>query len=204
MIKNIIFDIGGIIFDDSLDNISKVLGFEATNIYRKAYGRLFRECLLGNLDINDYIKTFKDDLDYEKIKYILSKENQHLVLPLINDNFNYISKLNKLLREHFKKNKKIHINSPENSIPNTLNISLIDTNTKEVLHKLEEKEIYLSTTTACAIGDAPSKSVLAITGDKELASNTIRISISHNTTKKDINTFIKEFDNILKKYITKK
>ena len=116
----------------------------------------------------------------------------------------HIKELNKLLREHFKKNKKIHINSPENSIPNTLNISLIDTNTKEVLHKLEEKEIYLSTTTACAIGDAPSKSVLAITGDKELASNTIRISISYNTTKEDIDTFIKEFDNILKKYITKK
>lgn len=93
MIKNIIFDIGGIIFDDSLDNISKVLGFEATNIYRKAYGKLFRECLLGNLDVDDYIKTFKDDVDYEKIKYILSKENQHLVLPLIKENFDYICKL---------------------------------------------------------------------------------------------------------------
>ena len=123
-------------------------------------------------------------------------------LTLAQDNLEkrekHIKELNKLLRENFKNNKNIHINSPENAIPNTLNISLIDYNTKEVLHKLEEKEIYLSTTTACAIGDTPSKSVFAITGDETLASNTIRISISHLTTKEEIKTFINIFEDILK------
>ena len=109
----------------------------------------------------------------------------------------YIKELNNILRNSFKENKNIHINSPETAIPNTLNISLINYNTKEVLKKLEEKEIYVSTTTACAIGNSPSKSVLALTGSEELASNTIRISISHLTTKEDIDTFIKEFNSIL-------
>ena len=112
--------------------------------------------------------------------------------------YKYIKELNKILRDYFKKNKNIHINSPKNAIPNTLNISLINYNTKEVLKKLEEKDIYISTTTACAIGNMPSKSVLAITGSEILASNTIRISISHLTTKEDIIKFIKEFDKILK------
>ena len=109
----------------------------------------------------------------------------------------YIKELNITLRNYFKQNKNIHINSPETSIPNTLNISLINYNTKEILKKLEEKEIYVSTTTACSLGDSPSKSVLAITGDQELASNTIRISLSYLTTKEDIDKFIKEFNKIL-------
>ena len=77
--------------------------------------------------------------------------------------------------------------------------SLINYNTKQVLKDLEEKEIYLSTTTACAIGNMPSKSVLAITNDETLASNTIRISISHLTTQEDIDKFLEIFDNILEK-----
>lgn len=109
----------------------------------------------------------------------------------------YIKELNNRLRDEFKKLDYIHINSPENSIPNTLNISLVGKDTKEVLRRLEEKEIYLSTTTACALGSAPSKSVLAITGSEELASNTIRISISHLTSREDIELFIKTFEEIV-------
>ena len=109
----------------------------------------------------------------------------------------YIKKLNDIIRENLKDNKNIHINSPKKSIPNTLNISLIGYDTKKVIKNLEEKEIYVSSTTACAIGDMPSKSVLAITGSEELASNTIRISLSHLTTQEDITTFIKVFNHIL-------
>lgn len=115
----------------------------------------------------------------------------------LDERYKYISKLNKKLRDTFKDIKCIHINSPENSIPNTLNISLIDKDTKSVLKKLEENEIYLSTTTACALGSSPSKSVLAITNDINLASNTIRISLSHLNSMDDIDNFIKIFKDIM-------
>lgn len=118
----------------------------------------------------------------------------------LKERYNYIKELNNTLRNEFKKIKCIHINSPENSIPNTLNISLIDKDTKSILSKLEEKEIYLSTTTACALGSSPSKSVLAITGSESLASNTIRISISHLTKKEDIDIFLDIFKKLLKEY----
>ena len=83
-------------------------------------------------------------------------------------------------------------------MPNTLNISLINKDTKSILSKLEDNEIYLSTTTACALGSSPSKSVLAITKDEKLASNTIRISISHLTKEEDIKEFIKIFELVTK------
>ena len=113
--------------------------------------------------------------------------------------YKYIKQLNDKLRIELSKYKCIHINSPQNSIPNTLNISLINKDTKKTLKLLEEKEIFLSTTTACSIGDTPSKSVLAITGNSNFASNTIRISISHLTKEQDIDKFIKTLSEILNK-----
>ena len=120
-----------------------------------------------------------------------------LAITNFNKRNSYIKELNEMLRTELGKLDYVHINSPkEDVIPNTLNISLINKDTREVLKKLEEQEIYLSTTTACSLGSSPSKSVLAITGDEKLASNTIRISISHLTTKEDIEQFLKVFISI--------
>lgn len=115
----------------------------------------------------------------------------------LNNRSDYIRKLNLILRNEFKKIDCVHINSPENAISNTLNISLINKDTKNILEKLEKNGIYLSNTTACALGNSPSKSVLAMTKNEEYASNTIRISISHLTTESDINKFISIFKKIL-------
>ena len=111
------------------------------------------------------------------------------------ERYGYIRSLNSFLREELSKLDYIHINSPIDAMPNTLNISLINKDTKKVLEELGNNEIYLSTTTACSLGSSPSKSVLAITNDENLASNTLRISISHLTTKDEL---IKLLD-ILKK-----
>ena len=119
-----------------------------------------------------------------------------LATTKLDERYNHICTLNKYLRDEFKKLDYVHINSPKEAIPNTLNISLVGKDTKKVLEKLFLNEIYLSTTTACALGNSPSKSVLAITGDEELASNTIRISISHLTTMEEIKKFINVFKEI--------
>ena len=93
MIKNIIFDIGGVMFDDSTRNISNILNEDASELCKKVYGKSFIDCVLGNQEVSYYIETFKNDIDYEKIKYILSKDNLHISYPLMKDNYNYISKL---------------------------------------------------------------------------------------------------------------
>ena len=119
-----------------------------------------------------------------------------LATTKLDERYNYISTLNKYLRGELEKLDYVHINSPKGAIPNTLNISLVGKDTKKVLEKLFDNEIYLSTTTACALGNSPSKSVLAITGNETLASNTIRISISHLTTMDEINEFLRIFKEI--------
>ena len=93
MIKNIIFDIGGVMFDDSTQNISDILNRDASELCKKVYGKSFVDCVLGNQEVSDYIETFKNDSDYEAIKYILGKDNLHISYPLMQDNFDYISQL---------------------------------------------------------------------------------------------------------------
>ena len=122
-----------------------------------------------------------------------------IAINKLEDRYNYVKKLNNKLRDEFSKHDYIHINSPEKSIPNTLNISLINIDTKKVLKELEENEVYVSTTTACSLDSSPSKSVLAITNSMDLASNTIRLSMSHLTKEEDIDKFIKIFNEIIKK-----
>lgn len=120
-----------------------------------------------------------------------------LAINNLNSRYEYNSKLNKILRDKLF-NYDIYINSPKDALPNILNISLINKDNKEVVSKLEENDIYVSTTTACSLSNMPSKSVLAITKDEKLASNTIRISLSHLTKEEDINKFLDVFDECLK------
>lgn len=102
----------------------------------------------------------------------------------------YVKELNIFLRNKLEKNE-ITINSPEVAIPNILNISLENIKPETVLHALEEKEIYISTKTACATNDS-SDAVYAITKDEEKAKHSLRISLSYLTTKKELEIFITE------------
>ena len=124
-----------------------------------------------------------------------------LAINNLNDRYSYISNLNKILRDKLSLYSNVHINSPVNSIPSTLNISLIGISNKSMISELNKKEIYLSTTTACSLDDMMSKSVYALTKSEELANNTIRISISHLTTENEINKFLEEFDIIYNKLL---
>ena len=87
------------------------------------------------------------------------------------------------------KDLDVDINSNEFCIPHIVNISLKNIKSEVMLHALEEDDIYVSTQTACSVGDY-SKSVYAVTHDKERSTNSLRISISYLTTKEEIDELI--------------
>ena len=124
------------------------------------------------------------------------KKSIELALDNLNERYDYISGLNKFLRDELSIFTNVHINSTKNSIPNTLNFSLVNMDAKRVVKKLTENGICLSTTSACSLGSTPSKSVYAITNDLELAKNSIRISLSHLTTLEELNKFMRIFKKI--------
>lgn len=95
MIKNIVLDVGGVIFDDSKQNIQKLLNKNCDNIYKIAYGSGFKKCLLGEISVQENINSLKDEKDFNDISYILKKENLIKSYPLIKNNFEYIKDLRK-------------------------------------------------------------------------------------------------------------
>ncbi len=93
MIKNIIFDIGGVILDDSLENISEIYGKDMSDIYKKIYSGNFKKCILGKISMTEYLKQFQYDKDYKYIREILDPANQKKYTPLIKENYEYICNL---------------------------------------------------------------------------------------------------------------
>lgn len=111
--------------------------------------------------------------------------------------FKHVVELNKYLKDKLN-DLDVYINSNDYCLPHIVNISLKNIKSEVMLHALEEHDIYISTQTACSTGNY-SASVYAVTQDKEKASRSIRISLSYLTTKEEIDTFIRIFNECIKK-----
>lgn len=127
-------------------------------------------------------------------------------LRLIYEDFDKKTKIveenNSYLREKLKE-VDVAINSNDHCLPHMLNISLNNIKSEVMLHALEEKDIYISTQTACSTGNF-SRAVYAVTHDKEKATTSMRISISYLTTKEEIDTFVKVLKDCIEKLNFKK
>lgn len=109
-----------------------------------------------------------------------------------------VSQLHDYLMEQLK-NFPVFINSNDFCVKQIVNISLKKIKSETMLHALEEKEIYISTQTACSTGNY-SKAVYAVTQDEDRSSRSIRISLSCFTTKEEIDYFLKSFSECLEHF----
>lgn len=126
-----------------------------------------------------------------------------IAITNLDTRYEYVSKLNLILRNGLEKYKDIVINSTEYSIPYTLNFSIKTINSVLLAKELENYEVYISTKTACCPTNTISRSVYALTNDKKVALYTLRVSMSHLTTEKEIEEFLKYFDVCYNKLINK-
>lgn len=117
----------------------------------------------------------------------------------VDKHYEYVKKLNKIIKDKLKEYPLVHINSTSNSIPNTINFSLKKIKPETFLHALDEKEVYISTKSACSSSNSMSNAVYALTKDEELSNHSLRISLSYKTTEEEINKFLEIFDECYKK-----
>ena len=104
----------------------------------------------------------------------------------------FVSLLNEKVVNFLEKYPNIKINKTKYSIPHILNFSVMNVMPETLIHALDKYEIYLSTNTACASGEA-SLSVMAIYNDVKRSKHTIRLSLSYVTTTEEINKFLSVF-----------
>lgn len=126
-----------------------------------------------------------------------------LIIPNIDKNYEYITKLNNIIKDKLSTYELVHINSTENSIPHILNFSLLKIKPETFIHALEEYNIFISTKSACSKSNTISSSVYALTKNEELSYQTLRISLSYLTTLEEVNKFLEVFDICYKRLLLK-
>lgn len=119
-----------------------------------------------------------------------------LIIPNIDKNYEYVKKMNEDIISELKKYENIHINSTHKSIPYIINFSIRNIKPETFIHAMEEKEIYLSTKSACSTSDI-SKSIYALYHDDNIATHSIRISLSYKNTFEEINKFKEVFAELI-------
>lgn len=142
----------------------------------------------------------RKDLKLEKIIYGKRNYNLGLIKGLIKsldlslnyleENYKKVEDLNNYLKANLKSLPNTIVNQSKNSIPHILNISMLKYKPETFLHYLETNGIYISTKSACAKSGSYSEAVYEITNDKEKAETSVRISLSHKTTKEQLDKLI--------------
>ena len=100
-------------------------------------------------------------------------------------NFEAVSALNSYAKEKLSRIDGVLINSPQDALPYVLNITAGRVRSETMLHFLEEREVYVSSGSACAKGK-PSHVLSAMGYNKQRADSALRISFSKHNTKEDI------------------
>ncbi len=106
-------------------------------------------------------------------------------MPNPNNLTQNIAELNRYARELSEKCPFIEINSPKDALPYILNISVMGYRSETMLHFLESKNIFVSSGSACAKGEA-SYVLTAIGLNRARSDSALRLSFSRQNTKEDI------------------
>ena len=105
----------------------------------------------------------------------------------------HYEKLNSLLRSRLSEMEEVYVNSPDadRGVPNILSFSVMGVRSEIMLHYLEEKQIYVSSGSACSKGKISSvPDSFGI--DEKRADSTLRVSFSMANTEEEINTLADE------------
>jgi len=185
----------------NLDNVD-LASFSAHKIFGiKGIGCLIKK---GNISIEPLIHGGKSTTIYRsgtpQLPLIVSLAKAlRLSLDNIEEKYNKVKELNSYLKDNLNNYELVKINSNDYSIPHILNISILGVKPEVMQHALEEDDIYVSTQTACSTSLEMSDSVYSLTKDSLRAKSSIRISISHITSKEEIDLFLSSFDKIYKR-----
>lgn len=99
--------------------------------------------------------------------------------------------LHHYMRSELKMIKHIEVNTPERAAPHIMNFSVPGLKPEVLIHMLGEKQIYISTKSACSSKQIDDHRILSACGyDESRSKSALRVSLTYDTTKEQINTFI--------------
>lgn len=196
---------------DGTQAIGKIsVSLENVDLYsfssHKFFGLKGIGCLIkkSNIEIEPMIHGGKSQTVYRSgtpaLGLIVScAKALRLALNNLSENYNYVKKLNELLKNKLSSIDDIVVNSNDKCIPHIVNISVLGIKPETMLHALEEYGIYISTKTACSKDNSDSLTLTTIGKDSSISGYSIRISISYLTTEEEIHYFVENLKKCIKK-----
>ncbi|MBA4537686.1 cysteine desulfurase [Bacillus aquiflavi] len=111
-----------------------------------------------------------------------------------------LTSIKNILKKELEKIERIIVHTPsEQAAPHILNFSVRGIKAEVFLHALEEKEIYVSTTSACSSKNkAASNTLLAMGVNQDIAESAIRISLTYDNTIEEAKAVIKAITETVK------
>lgn len=120
---------------------------------------------------------------------VAAAEALDLALAGLEDRTRTVRALEQRLWTFFAAFPRVRLNSPPGGSPYILNLSVQGVRGETFQQALDREGICVSVRSACARSGAPSRGVLALTGDRRTALSSWRISLSHLTTPEELDRF---------------
>ncbi|WP_182201090.1 cysteine desulfurase family protein [Paraliobacillus salinarum] len=115
------------------------------------------------------------------------------------NNKNYLNELNKLMRKSLNDLPHIHFNTIENQAPHILNFSIPGYKPEVIIHALGERDIFISTKSACSSKKPDESAVLrAMDMSTEIAKSGLRVSFSYENTHEEVELFCRSLRKVTK------
>ncbi|MRH42843.1 aminotransferase class V-fold PLP-dependent enzyme [Aquibacillus halophilus] len=103
-----------------------------------------------------------------------------------------------LLRNCLEQIEGVVVNTPRQHSPNIINISVPGYKPEVVIHALSEKDIYISTKSACSSKKPDESAVLSACGfNKKISESALRISLDYDNTEDEVFTFCHSLSEVL-------
>ncbi|WP_174614052.1 cysteine desulfurase family protein [Virgibacillus ihumii] len=113
----------------------------------------------------------------------------------------HMNGLKQLLVKHLEAMDGVVINTPSDAAPHIMNISVPGIKPEVIIHMLGERDIFISTKSACSSKQSDESKTLAACGfDSDRSTSALRISMSFDTTESEIEQFLKALEEAINKF----
>lgn len=190
--------IGKIPFDFSgIDSVSfsphKFFGICGSGVLWKREGLVLEPLIHGGVSTTIY----RSGTPAVSLAVSIAKALE-LALDGLDQQAEYVGRLNALLRSKLAVYPLVRINSPLKTMPYILNVSVGGVKASIFQKKLDENGVCVSVKSACSVPNAPSRAVYAVSRDRKNALSSWRISMSRKTSEEEISAFLKIFGGLYK------
>jgi cysteine desulfurase len=115
----------------------------------------------------------------------------------LNKNLKQVQTIHDYLLNKLTEINNVSLNSNKYSLYQIVNISFLNIPANKLQLELSKRKIFVSTQTACASGTSESATIKKLTNSSQRAQTAIRISLSHKTTKEEIDILIENIKQVI-------